>query len=120
MDEIARINEQQYCNYCFRVPDDDDDGGIGGDDDCMEEVERVITEFYDKGEFAFGSFWGRQRDAIFSTDKDRNDSSSHCNRNDNEEQEDDERNFVRYKMIQRHASFTYTELNCSVFLSCAI
>ncbi|XP_012081991.1 uncharacterized protein LOC105641944 [Jatropha curcas] len=26
---------------------------------CMEEVERVIGEFSRKGEFAFGSFWGR-------------------------------------------------------------
>lgn len=25
---------------------------------CMDEVERVLEEFSQKGEFAFGSFWG--------------------------------------------------------------
>ncbi|KAJ9140657.1 hypothetical protein P3X46_031276 [Hevea brasiliensis] len=30
--------------------------GLGS---CMEEVERVIGDFSQKGEFAFGSFWGR-------------------------------------------------------------
>ncbi|KAK3222683.1 hypothetical protein Dsin_009708 [Dipteronia sinensis] len=32
----------------------------GGEDGCMEEVERVLEEFSQKGEFAFGSFWGRE------------------------------------------------------------
>ncbi|XP_027348067.1 uncharacterized protein LOC113859513 [Abrus precatorius] len=27
---------------------------------CMDEVEKVMEEFYQKGEFAFGSFWGRK------------------------------------------------------------
>lgn len=26
---------------------------------CMEEVENVLGELSEKGEFAFGSFWGR-------------------------------------------------------------
>ncbi|KAJ4710622.1 Parvalbumin [Melia azedarach] len=31
---------------------------------CMKEVEKVLEEFSEKGEFAFGSFWGRQRSRI--------------------------------------------------------
>lgn len=27
---------------------------------CMDEVEKVMEEFYEKGELAFGSFWGRK------------------------------------------------------------
>ncbi|KAL6969776.1 hypothetical protein U1Q18_029487 [Sarracenia purpurea var. burkii] len=27
---------------------------------CMEEVEKVLEEFYEKGEFAFGSFWSKE------------------------------------------------------------
>lgn len=27
---------------------------------CMEEVESMLGDFSQKGEFAFGSFWGRQ------------------------------------------------------------
>ncbi|KAK7360738.1 hypothetical protein VNO77_02747 [Canavalia gladiata] len=27
---------------------------------CMDEVEKVMEEFYQKGEFAFGSFWGKK------------------------------------------------------------
>ncbi|MCD7470576.1 hypothetical protein HAX54_010545 [Datura stramonium] len=29
---------------------------------CMEEVEKVLEEFSQKGEFAFGSFWGVDED----------------------------------------------------------
>ncbi|KAF9677264.1 hypothetical protein SADUNF_Sadunf08G0089900 [Salix dunnii] len=37
------------------------DGFHGGRDceSCIEEVEEVLEEFSQKGEFAFGSFWGR-------------------------------------------------------------
>ncbi|XP_010528030.1 PREDICTED: uncharacterized protein LOC104805235 [Tarenaya hassleriana] len=28
---------------------------------CMEEVEQVLEEFSERGEFLFGSFWGRER-----------------------------------------------------------
>ncbi|CAL5396494.1 unnamed protein product [Camellia sinensis] len=44
---------------------DDDRKGFGIDDEChgyeccMEEVEKVLEELSQKGEFAFGSFWGR-------------------------------------------------------------
>ncbi|KAJ9163424.1 hypothetical protein P3X46_023092 [Hevea brasiliensis] len=31
-----------------------------GFESCIEEVERVLGDFSQKGEFAFGSFWGRQ------------------------------------------------------------
>lgn len=34
--------------------------GGHGFGDCMREVERVLDDFSQKGEFAFGSFWGRQ------------------------------------------------------------
>ncbi|XP_019425784.1 PREDICTED: uncharacterized protein LOC109334449 [Lupinus angustifolius] len=27
---------------------------------CLDEVEKVMEEFYEKGEFGFGSFWGRK------------------------------------------------------------
>ncbi|XP_020229996.1 uncharacterized protein LOC109810834 [Cajanus cajan] len=32
----------------------------GAGHSCMDEVEKVMEEFYEKGEFAFGSFWGRK------------------------------------------------------------
>lgn len=34
---------------------------------CMEEVEKVLEEFSEKGEFAFGSFWGREKSRNSST-----------------------------------------------------
>ncbi|KAL2334202.1 hypothetical protein Fmac_015415 [Flemingia macrophylla] len=43
---------------------------------CMDEVEKVMKEFYEKGEFAFGSFWGRKGPWGVPTDVDhRNDVS---------------------------------------------
>ncbi|WCJ35719.1 hypothetical protein M5689_016959 [Euphorbia peplus] len=30
-----------------------------GSGNCMEEVERILEELSQKGEFSFGSFWGR-------------------------------------------------------------
>ncbi|XP_065852189.1 uncharacterized protein [Euphorbia lathyris] len=30
-----------------------------GSGNCMEEVERILEELSEKGEFSFGSFWGR-------------------------------------------------------------
>ncbi|XP_041014200.1 uncharacterized protein LOC121257305 [Juglans microcarpa x Juglans regia] len=45
----------------FRIQVDglfrDGDHGCGS---CMEEVEKVLEEMSQKGEFAFGSFWGRK------------------------------------------------------------
>ncbi|GAV73278.1 hypothetical protein CFOL_v3_16764, partial [Cephalotus follicularis] len=34
---------------------------------CLEEVEMVLKEFSQKGEFAFGSFWGMERTEDSST-----------------------------------------------------
>ncbi|XP_031273630.1 uncharacterized protein LOC116132095 [Pistacia vera] len=34
---------------------------------CLEEVEKVLEEFSEKGEFAFGSFWGREKSSSSST-----------------------------------------------------
>lgn len=34
---------------------------------CMEEIEKVLEEFSEKGEFAFGSFWGREKSGNSST-----------------------------------------------------
>ncbi|CAN4124716.1 unnamed protein product [Withania somnifera] len=31
---------------------------------CMEEVEKVLEEFSQKGEFAFGSFWGGDEEVL--------------------------------------------------------
>ncbi|KAG2702615.1 hypothetical protein I3760_06G099000 [Carya illinoinensis] len=36
------------------------DIGDHGCGSCMEEVEKVLEEMSQKGEFAFGSFWGRK------------------------------------------------------------
>lgn len=50
---------------------------------CMEEVEKVLEELSLKGEFAFGSFWGREESRlIFPTPLDEHqfdyDSFVHC------------------------------------------
>ncbi|KAF7827885.1 hypothetical protein G2W53_019049 [Senna tora] len=76
IEEIVRIEEE--CR--FRVEAERERGFVeedAGEGDCMEEVERAMMEFYRKGEFAFGSFWGRE--AIVSTK----------NRNDEEEEDED-------------------------------
>nr|POF27037.1 proline-rich receptor-like protein kinase perk10 [Quercus suber] len=52
----------------FRIQVDgflvDGDYGCGS---CMQEVEKVLEEFSQKGEFAFGSFWGGNRSGTIST-----------------------------------------------------
>ncbi|KAK7346146.1 hypothetical protein VNO80_20661 [Phaseolus coccineus] len=48
-DVLVRIHEQS-----FR---DGEGFSWGG---CMDEVEKMMEEFYEKGEFGFGSFWGRE------------------------------------------------------------
>ncbi|KAM3705740.1 hypothetical protein ACB098_03G101300 [Castanea mollissima] len=52
----------------FRIQVDrflvDGDYGCGS---CMQEVEKVLEEFSQEGEFAFGSFWGRNRSGTIST-----------------------------------------------------
>lgn len=40
---------------------------VDGDYGCMPEVEKVLEEFSQKGEFSFGSFWGRNRSGTIST-----------------------------------------------------
>ncbi|XP_059317034.1 uncharacterized protein LOC132067744 [Lycium ferocissimum] len=35
---------------------------------CMEEVEKVLEEFSQKGEFAFGSFWGGDEEEVLETE----------------------------------------------------
>ncbi|KAB1206487.1 hypothetical protein CJ030_MR7G000057 [Morella rubra] len=42
------------------------DGGHGCGT-CMEEVEKVLEELSQKGQFAFGSFWGRKASGSSST-----------------------------------------------------
>ncbi|ESW28376.1 hypothetical protein PHAVU_003G281600 [Phaseolus vulgaris] len=49
-DVLVRIDHEQS----FR---DGEGFSCGG---CMEEVEKMMEEFYEKGEFGFGSFWGRE------------------------------------------------------------
>lgn len=56
---------------------------------CMEEVEKVLEELSQKGEFAFGSFWGRKGSGSFSS----------C--------EFDDIN-VEYQIIEMIGSFSYT------------
>ncbi|KAK6788601.1 hypothetical protein RDI58_012399 [Solanum bulbocastanum] len=36
---------------------------------CMEEVEKVLEEFSQKGEFAFGSFWGGDEEDVLQTER---------------------------------------------------
>ncbi|KAK4376518.1 hypothetical protein RND71_002814 [Anisodus tanguticus] len=36
---------------------------------CMEEVEKVLEEFSQKGEFAFGSFWGGDEEEVLETER---------------------------------------------------
>jgi hypothetical protein len=43
------------------------DGGRHGCGSCMEEVEKVLEELSQKGEFAFGSFWGMKGSGSFSS-----------------------------------------------------
>ncbi|XP_048319002.2 uncharacterized protein LOC125418735 [Ziziphus jujuba] len=62
---------------------------------CMEEVEKVLEELSLKGEFAFGSFWGRgESGLIFPTPLDKH--------------EFDYDNFVQCNLIEMLDSF-----NCS-------
>lgn len=51
---LVRIHEQS-----IRIQAQKDDAGHNSGC-CMEEVEKVMEEFYQNGEFAFGSFWGRK------------------------------------------------------------
>lgn len=59
---------------------------------CMEEVEKVMEELYEKGEFGFGSFWGRKEPWGAPTVV--NDDHSDCN-------------FVRYQVIDLVGSLRY-------------
>ncbi|XP_028776379.1 uncharacterized protein LOC114733143 [Neltuma alba] len=65
--EIVKIEEEEHC---VRVGagresgfgDDEEDEGRQRCGKCIEEVEKVMMELYEKGEFGFGSFWGRGRE----------------------------------------------------------
>lgn len=35
----------------------------------MEEVEKVLEEFSQRGEFAFGSFWGGDEEEVLETER---------------------------------------------------
>lgn len=91
IDEIVRMNEEEYC---FRVEAGERERGFVEEagDSCVEEVERVMMKFYQKGEFAFGSFWGRGGEAIVHT-------------KDQTHTDDD---FGRYQIIDMLGSFSYT------------
>lgn len=79
-DVVLRIHEQS-----FRVQEDIDlkDGDLHNCGCCMVEVEKVMEELCEKGEFGFGSFWGRKRPwGVTKVVNDHNDAS-----------------FVRYQII---------------------
>ena len=59
-----------------------EDGSHG----CMEEVERVLEEYSQRGQFAFGSFWGRGES----------------------DQEEFETNVVHYHLIEVIGSFSHS------------
>ncbi|XP_058737269.1 uncharacterized protein LOC131609566 [Vicia villosa] len=56
-DVILRIHEKS-----FRIQEDVEliDDGVHNCGGCMVEVEKVMEELCEKGEFGFGSFWGRK------------------------------------------------------------
>ncbi|GMH01842.1 hypothetical protein Nepgr_003681 [Nepenthes gracilis] len=66
-----------------------------GKTDCMNEVEKVLEELSKKGEYAFGSFWGRD---------DETGTSPACNA----KEEFGSTNFVRYHLIQAIGPFSYS------------
>ncbi|XP_061354084.1 uncharacterized protein LOC133298762 [Gastrolobium bilobum] len=78
-DVFVRIHEQSFRTQAEMALKDDAGHNCGC---CMDEVEKVMQEFYKKGEFAFGSFWGRKGWGVPSIVNDHNDDS-----------------FVRYKII---------------------
>ncbi|KAJ4848218.1 hypothetical protein Tsubulata_014387, partial [Turnera subulata] len=59
--EILAIHEG-----CIRIQVKESHG-VHGSGSCIEEVERVLEEFSQQGEFAFGSFWGRKRSGSSSS-----------------------------------------------------
>lgn len=52
--------QDDYSGSCSSVQ-------LEGFSSCMQEVERVLEEFSQRGEFAFGSFWGRDNSRSSST-----------------------------------------------------
>lgn len=56
-DVILRIHEKS-----FRIQDDVElkDDGVHNCGGCIVEVEKVMEELCEKGEFGFGSFWSRK------------------------------------------------------------
>lgn len=109
--EILRIKEKE-CSVSVEA--DRESGFGGGEEDercrkCMEEVEKVMMELYEKGEFGFGSFWGRGRKGedsgcslVSGIDwRDLNQIGGVADGNG-------DGHFVRYQVIQMHASLTKT------------
>lgn len=56
-DVLVRIHEQSFRVEGEMALRDGEGLSCGG---CMDEVEKMMEEFYQKGEFGFGSFWGRE------------------------------------------------------------
>ncbi|KAK9277635.1 hypothetical protein L1049_007181 [Liquidambar formosana] len=59
---------------------------------CMEEAEKVLEELCQQGEFAFGSFWGREESESFQTYVAKQEFES---------------NVVEYHLIEMIDSFSY-------------
>ena len=60
---------------------------------CLEEVEKVLEELSQKGEFAFGSFWGRNGSGSLSTCVAKHEFDT---------------SMVRYQIIEMVGSFSYS------------
>ncbi|CAJ1941944.1 unnamed protein product [Sphenostylis stenocarpa] len=56
-DVLVRIHEQSFRVQGEMALRDGEGLSFSG---CMDEVEKVMEEFYEKGEFGFGNFWGRE------------------------------------------------------------
>ncbi|XP_047159043.1 uncharacterized protein LOC124829559 [Vigna umbellata] len=62
-DVLVRIHEQSFRIQGEMTVRDGEGFGCGG---CMDEVEKMMEELYQKGEFGFGSFWGREEPCGFA------------------------------------------------------
>ncbi|KAE8023040.1 hypothetical protein FH972_008792 [Carpinus fangiana] len=66
--EMGKYNDGFVGSFGIQVEKLAMDGGHHGcGGSCMEEVEKVLEELSQKGEFAFGSFWGRKGSGSFSS-----------------------------------------------------
>lgn len=87
-EDIVRTKGEEYL---LRVGAEFEEDGVRG---CTEEVERVMMEFYQNGEFGFGSFWGRQGcwGTVPTHPMDQNDIGDE---------------FLRHQIIEMAGSFSY-------------